>query len=91
VSTAPDPARGELTESQRHTEAVVLLQEHPELGDDDTIALLHEFEVNVRAVDTFLALHKQGLRSKWLANKVARLRSYATAQREGGMHEASGS
>jgi hypothetical protein len=61
-----------MSEAQRRTEAVLLLQEHDDMPDDDVLAVIQEFEENMAAVDMYLALRTDRLRIGYLKNLVAR-------------------
>nr|XP_019010507.1 uncharacterized protein I206_04977 [Kwoniella pini CBS 10737]OCF49288.1 hypothetical protein I206_04977 [Kwoniella pini CBS 10737] len=67
--------QGQLSESQRRTNAIIQLQnqqENLELKDEELIEAIVEFEQNVNAADTFLAIQKDHLRKMWLAKIVKR-------------------
>ncbi|WWC64784.1 uncharacterized protein I303_107396 [Kwoniella dejecticola CBS 10117] len=66
---------GQLSESQRRTNAIIQiqnLQETLELKDEELIEIIVEFEQNVSAADTFLAIQKDHLRKMWLSKIVKR-------------------
>lgn len=54
---------------QRRIEAVRRLQAE-ELSDDDLMVLLPDFEQNNAVVETYLGLHRDQLRIRWLADKI---------------------
>ncbi|WWC91894.1 uncharacterized protein L201_006843 [Kwoniella dendrophila CBS 6074] len=67
----------EKTESERRTEAIIQIQKQQEqlnLNDENLIEILIEFENNINAVDTFLAIEKDNLKTLWL-NKIIKRRS----------------
>ncbi|ODN73370.1 hypothetical protein, variant 2 [Cryptococcus amylolentus CBS 6039] len=62
-----------LTESQRRTEALLQLQTvDADMRDEEMVEVMEEFEMNVAAADTYLAIKKEALRKMWLANLVKR-------------------
>ncbi|WVQ94878.1 hypothetical protein IAU59_001962 [Kwoniella sp. CBS 9459] len=63
-----------LTEAQRRTEAIIQLQtqENDTMSDHDLVEVMAEFEGNVAAADTYLAIKKEGLRKLWLMKIVKR-------------------
>ncbi|WVF67279.1 hypothetical protein IAT40_002028 [Kwoniella sp. CBS 6097] len=63
-----------LTEAQRRTEAIIQLQnqENDTMSDQDLVEVMAEFEGNVAAADTYLAIKKEGLRKLWLMKIVKR-------------------
>ncbi|OCF34228.1 hypothetical protein I316_04179 [Kwoniella heveanensis BCC8398] len=65
-----------LTEAQRRTEAIIQLQnqENDNMSDQDLVEVMAEFEGNVAAADTYLAIKKEGLRKLWLMKIVKRRR-----------------
>lgn len=64
-----------LSEAQRRTEAILQLQEK-EVGmaDEDLVEILAEFETNVAAADTYLAIQREGLRKLWLGKVIKKRR-----------------
>ncbi|OWT37541.1 hypothetical protein J008_05032 [Cryptococcus neoformans] len=70
---APEMTVAGLTEAQRRTEALLQLQlQESEMRDEDMVEVMAEFEVNVAAADTYLAIKREPLRKMWLANLVKR-------------------
>lgn len=70
---APEMAVAGLTEAQRRTEALLQLQlQESEMRDEDMVEVMAEFEMNVAAADTYLAIKREPLRKMWLANLVKR-------------------
>ncbi|WVR09599.1 hypothetical protein IAU60_006671 [Kwoniella sp. DSM 27419] len=62
-----------LSEAQRRTEAVLQLQsQETHMPDEDLLEVMAEFEGNVAAADTYLAIKKEGLRRMWLQKIVKR-------------------
>ena len=61
-----------LSEAQRRTEALLQLQGETNLQDDEVVEIMAEFEANVAAADTYLAIKKDGLRRMWLMKLVKR-------------------
>ncbi|WWD19786.1 hypothetical protein CI109_104250 [Kwoniella shandongensis] len=62
-----------LSEAQRRTEAILQLQsKEVDMRDEDLVEIMAEFESNVAAADTYLAIRKEGLRRLWLASVVKR-------------------
>jgi len=60
------------TDAQRRTEAVLLLQEHENIPDQDVLAVVAEFEQNLAAVDMYLALRTDRLRVGYIKSLIAR-------------------
>lgn len=69
---APEIVRAGLSEAQRRTEAVLLLQEHEDVPDAEVLIILQEFEENMAAVDMYLALRTDRLRVGYVRALVAR-------------------
>lgn len=70
---APEMTVAGLTEAQRRTEALLQLQlQETEMRDEDMVEVMAEFEVNVAAADTYLAIKREPLRKMWLTNLVKR-------------------
>jgi hypothetical protein len=64
-----------LSESQRRTEAILQLQDKEiDLSDEDMVEIVAEFEGNVAAADTYLAIRRDGLRRRWLRMVLERRR-----------------
>ncbi|OCF77622.1 hypothetical protein I204_01616 [Kwoniella mangroviensis CBS 8886] len=64
-----------LSESQRLTKAILLLQNQQdmyELKDEDLIEIFNEFENNINSADTYLAITKDHLRKMWLMKILKR-------------------
>jgi hypothetical protein len=62
-----------LSEAQRRTEALLQLQtQDSDLRDEDLLEIMAEFEANVAAADTYLAIKRDGLRRMWLTKLVRR-------------------
>ena len=62
-----------LSEAQRRTEAILQLQAREiDMSDDDLVEILAEFEGNVAAADTYLAIQRDGLRRMYLGRVVKR-------------------
>lgn len=62
-------------EHLRRTDALMRLQaQETEMHDEDLVEVMAEFETNVAAADTYLAIQKEGLRKMWLLKLVARRR-----------------
>ena len=61
-----------LSDAQRRTEALLLLQRETDLRDDEVVDIMAEFEGSVAAADTYLAIKRDGLRRMWLMKLVKR-------------------
>lgn len=61
-----------LSDAQRRTQAILQLQQEPDLRDEDTIEVMAEFENNIAAADTYLAVKKDQLRIMYLKTIVQR-------------------
>jgi hypothetical protein len=62
-----------LNEAQRRTQAILQLQNREtEMPDEDMVEVLAEFESNVAAADTYLAIQKDGLRRMYLGKVIKR-------------------
>jgi hypothetical protein len=62
-----------LSESQRRTDAIWQLQtRETHMVDEDMVEVLEEFESNVAAADTYLAIQREGLRRRYLHKIVKR-------------------
>jgi len=60
-----------LSEAQRRTEAILQLQtKEAGMADEDLVEVLEEFETNVAAADTYLAIQRDGLRKLWLGKVI---------------------
>jgi hypothetical protein len=65
-----------MSEAQRRTEAILQLQaKEIDMSDDDLVEVLAEFEGNVAAADTYLAIQRDGLRRMYLGKVVKRRKS----------------
>ena len=61
-----------MPEAQRRTQAIMQLQRESELSDEDVMEIMAEFETNIPAMDTYLALQRDSLRRKYLSSLVTR-------------------
>lgn len=62
----------------RRIDAVMRLQsQETDMHDEDLVEVMAEFEGNVAAADTYLAIQKEGLRKMWLLKLVARRKGIA--------------
>jgi len=63
-----------LSDSQRRTQAILQLQQESEMRDEDMVEVMAEFENNIAAADTYLAIKKDPLRRMYLRTIVQRRR-----------------
>jgi len=63
-----------LSDSQRRTQAILQLQQESEMRDEDMVEVMAEFENNIAAADTYLAIKKDVLRRMYLGTIVQRRR-----------------
>jgi len=79
-SPAPTPTQAAevqyagLSDSQRRTQAILQLQQESEMRDEDMVEVMAEFENNIAAADTYLAIKKDQLRRMYLRTIVQRRR-----------------
>lgn len=74
IHTTPTSLPG-LSDPQRRTEAILLLQRQEiDMTDEELCEVVAEFEGNVAACDTYLAIRKEGLRRLWLMSLVKKRR-----------------
>lgn len=63
-----------LSDAQRRTQAILQLQQESEMRDEDMVEVMAEFENNIAAADTYLAIKKEQLRRMYLRTIVQRRR-----------------
>jgi hypothetical protein len=64
-----------MTDQQRRTQALIQLQTtETDMRDEDLLEVMSEFEENVTAADTYLAIKKESLRRLWLNKLVDKRR-----------------
>lgn len=64
-----------LTESHRRTEALLRLQsQETDMPDEDLVEIMAEFEANLAAADTYLAIQRASLRKMYLAKLLTRIK-----------------
>jgi hypothetical protein len=73
-SLAAEVQHAGLSDSQRRTQALLQLQQESEMRDEDMVEVMAEFENNIAAADTYLAIKKDQLRRMYLRTIVQRRR-----------------
>jgi hypothetical protein len=63
-----------LSDAQRRTQAILQLQQESEMRDEEMVEVMAEFENNIAAADTYLAIKKDQLRRMYLRTIVQRRR-----------------